>query len=426
MPAKVRDSKLDTRTARKGLEVRPDMPNKPYYRLIEPGLHLGYRKRAGEPGTWVVRRYGGEGRYVVENLRTSDGRLVIADDYSEPDGNAVLSFAQAQERAKAFRPGADGRNGSYTVNDALDDYFQFLEGDGRAKHSIMDAKGRANGLIRPKLGDVKVAELDAERLRTWRNNLAKAAPRLRTRKGEPQKHRAASDARARKATTNRVWTILRAALNHAFENRKDITSDAAWRKVKPFKSVDAARPGYLSVAEAERLINACEPDFRLLVQAALQTGARYSELARLTVRDFNADGGTIHIAQSKSGKRRDIVLADEGRAFFAELTACRAGNEPMFRRQWGPSHQIRLMREAVAAAKIEPGISFHGLRHTWASLAVMNGMPLMVVARNLGHADTRMVEMHYGHLKQDYVTEEIRKGAPKFGFKPNTRVVLMK
>ena len=58
--------------------------------------------------------------------------------------------------------------------------------------------------------------------------------------------------------------------------------------------------------------------------------------------------------------------------------------------------------------------------------SVMNGMPLMVVARNLGHADTRMVEMHYGHLKQDYVTEEIRKGAPKFGFKPNTRVVSMK
>jgi hypothetical protein len=53
-------------------------------------------------------------------------------------------------------------------------------------------------------------------------------------------------------------------------------------------------------------------------------------------------------------------------------------------------------------------------------------MPLMVVARNLGHADTRMVEMHYGHLKQDYVTKEIRKGAPKFGFKPNTRVVSMK
>jgi hypothetical protein len=36
--------------------------------------------------------------------------------------------------------------------------------------------------------------------------------------------------------------------------------------------------------------------------------------------------------------------------------------------------------------------AFEHLRHTRASLAVMNGVPLMVVAKNLGHADTRMVE----------------------------------
>ena len=35
----------------------------------------------------------------------------------------------------------------------------------------------------------------------------------------------------------------------------------------------------------------------------------------------------------------------------------------------------------------------------------MGGMPLMVVARNLGHADTRMVERHYGHLAPSYVAE---------------------
>ena len=34
----------------------------------------------------------------------------------------------------------------------------------------------------------------------------------------------------------------------------------------------------------------------------------------------------------------------------------------------------------------------------WASHAVMNGVPLIVVAKNLGHSDTRMVERHYGHL----------------------------
>jgi len=41
--------------------------------------------------------------------------------------------------------------------------------------------------------------------------------------------------------------------------------------------VAAARVRYLTVAEAKRLLNACNPDFRRLVQAALATGARYGE-----------------------------------------------------------------------------------------------------------------------------------------------------
>ncbi len=39
---------------------------------------------------------------------------------------------------------------------------------------------------------------------------------------------------------------------------------------------------------------------------------------------------------------------------------------------------------------------------------VMDGVPLMVVARNLGHADTRMVEKHYGHLATSYIRQAIR------------------
>ena len=75
------------------------------------------------------------------------------------------------------------------------------------------------------------------------------------------------------------------------------------------------------------------------------------------------------------------------------------------------------MAEAVEHAKISPPISFHGLRHTWASLVVMNHVPLIVVAKNLGHSDTRMVEKHYGHLARSFITDAIRAGAPKFGFK---------
>jgi integrase len=219
---------------------------------------------------------------------------------------------------------------------------------------------------------------------------------------------------------------LRAALNHAFHDSK-IESDIAWRKVKPFGNVDSARIRYLTVAEAKRLINACDREFRPLVQAALNTGARYGELARLQVRDFNADAGTVAVRQSKSGKPRHIVLTDEGMALFRELTAGKPGDELILYRAdgtaWGQSHQWRFMDSAVKRAKISPSISFHGLRHTWASLAVMAGMPLMVVARNLGHIDTRMVERHYGHLSASYVAEAVRKHAPNFGFKPDRKVV---
>ena len=72
------------------------------------------------------------------------------------------------------------------------------------------------------------------------------------------------------------------------------------------------------------------------------------------------------------------------------------------------------MRTACARARITPAIGFHGLRHTWASLAA-NKVPLMVVAKNLGHADIRMVEKHYGHLAPSFIMEAIRAGAPRFG-----------
>jgi hypothetical protein len=45
--------------------------------------------------------------------------------------------------------------------------------------------------------------------------------------------------------------MLKAALNHAFQADR-VSSDAAWRKVKPFKRVDEAVVRYLNAAEAQR------------------------------------------------------------------------------------------------------------------------------------------------------------------------------
>jgi integrase len=424
MPRKVRDANLQTRTARGRLPVR----HKPFFRLIEPGLHLGYRKLTSGPGTWLVRRYVGEGRYVTENLRTADGVFVLADDFEDADGERVLSFAQAQRAVRGpKRPAA----GAHTVAAAVADYLMFLEHDGRSPHSIRDARYRIEAFVLPQLGNVKLAALTADRLRHWRDEVAKAPARIRTRNGERQKHREITgedSKRARRATANRTWTVLRAALNHAFHEGK-IESDHAWRRVRPFGNVETARIRYLSVIESRRLANAADAAFRPLIMAALQTGARFSELARLEVADFDADAGTLRIRQSKSGRSRHIVLTTEGRELFAQWCTGRASGALIFTRAngqpWQKSMQARPMRAACERARIKPAISFHILRHTHGSALAMAGVPIAVIAEQLGHVGTRMTERHYSHLSPSYLADTIRRGLPAFGFRTDKRIATL-
>jgi integrase len=176
---------------------------------------------------------------------------------------------------------------------------------------------------------------------------------------------------------------------------------------------------YLTEAECTRLANACEPAFRNLVVGALLTGCRYSELTVMQVADFNPDAGVITVRTSKSGKPRHVVLTREGQRLLTALTAGKLGNDLIFTRDggaaWGKSHQTRPMIEACKHAKIKPEISFHVLRHTHGSTLAMRGVPMGVIAEQLGHADTRMTEKHYAHLAPSYVADTIRASFPELG-----------
>ena len=93
---------------------------------------------------------------------------------------------------------------------------------------------------------------------------------------------------------------------------------------------------------------------------------------------------------------------------------------------WQKGGQDTPMREACARAKIEPRVGYHQLRHTWASHSVMNGMPLLLVARSLGHKDTKQVERTYGHLAPSYIVDQIRATAPRYGVEDDVTVIPMK
>jgi integrase len=395
---------LDTPTARRRLEVR----RKPYYFNIDQGLHLGYR-RSADFGRWVVRRYIGNQAYKVVAL---DG---VADDTRDPDGVGVLSFSQAQARARELHAklsaGALPSSAPLTVKKACEDYIEFLRAERKTAH---DTEIRLAKHVYPSLGERPIALLTTKEIAKCR------AAMVRRDDDDPETERRSKD------SANRVLGMFRAALNRAFNDEDNgIPSDAAWRRIEPFKNVGRARQVHLDAKQWDRLVNVCQGAFRNLVAVALLTGARAPhELASLRVRDFRADLGTLSV-DGKTGQR-DIVLTAEAVRWLESIAAGRAPDALLLPRDdgaaWGKNHHIRPTQDAVKKAKLPAACTIYSLRHTYASQSILAGMNLKLLAENMG-TSIRMLEVHYGKFIAASRRKLVEESAFKLGVRAPRKVV---
>src|SRR2546425_9404348 len=206
MARTVRDANLEKREARRRLLARP----KPHYRVLEEGLHLGYRRLKTGAGNWVVRHYIGDQKYQVETIGP-------ADDFSDADGVKILNFSQAQTRARELMVErankAAGKTGPMTVKTAVDTYIEFLEAK---RKSARFSRYAADAFILPTLGEADVQDLTKDQIENWHHDLAKAGARIRVKKGEEQRFKEIADPeehqRRRRSTANRILTAFKAAL----------------------------------------------------------------------------------------------------------------------------------------------------------------------------------------------------------------------
>lgn len=145
------------------------------------------------------------------------------------------------------------------------------------------------------------------------------------------------------------------------------------------------------------MLAVCEGDFKDLVILALGTGMQASEVLSLDREHTDPKNGGATLLDTKNGDRRTIPLAPE-----VIMILC---NRPPPLREWFPEWKLYLITNAMKTTRKRaalPGVSFHTLRQTCASHAIMAGADLYTLAKLLGHKDIKMVQ-RYAHLAPDHL-----------------------
>ncbi len=156
----------------------------------------------------------------------------------------------------------------------------------------------------------------------------------------------------------------------------------------------------------------CHRDVAIL-ETIYSCGLRISELCGLKAEDLDWSAGLVRVL-GKGRKERQVPIGEPAlaaiRAYWSLLEASPAGAEPVFlstKQPPGPLHprilQSRL-KQHLAAAQLDPGLTPHKLRHSYATHLLDAGADLRSVQELLGHAHLVTTQV-YTHL----TTERLRR-----------------
>lgn len=159
-------------------------------------------------------------------------------------------------------------------------------------------------------------------------------------------------------------------------------------------------------ADIDFVIGLASARFGAYMRAALMTGCRQGELARVTWRDFSPKAQTLTL-HGKGNKRRTIDLSGEASAHFsaqppgigrALIFADDKGDEHR-NPDWRSGHLMRTAeREAARQKRDFRRFRFHDLRHLYAVESLRKGTSIYDVSQHLGHTSVSTTEIYLAHL----------------------------
>jgi integrase len=190
-------------------------------------------------------------------------------------------------------------------------------------------------------------------------------------------------------------------------------------RLVPHKAEHNERVRFLSPAEEKKIrkaiIEKC-PHRLAEFELALETGLRLSEQYHARWADVDWTQRDLTIPKDKGGRTTHVPLND---AAFIALTALRHLNGTTEFICGGISGPRGWFENVLTIANVE-GVSWHILRHTFASRLVMSGTDIRTVAELLRDRTLQMV-MRYSHLAPDYRMNAVQRMHKAFTAPKNVR-----
>ena len=211
------------------------------------------------------------------------------------------------------------------------------------------------------------------------------------------------------------WTPLRLILSYAVRHGYASTNPADQLDRRERPKGGRSRDRVLTDREMSRLLDGSPPRWRLLTATCLFSGLRISEALGLAWEDIDRDASLIRVrfqlsrdgarVELKTGKgRRDVVLMDalSRRLRDARLAAPFSAEEhPVFATANATAVSARSASRQFAKTTRRLNldrVTFHTLRHTFASILITQGRDAAFVADQLGHEDPAFTWRTYIHL----------------------------
>jgi integrase len=395
MAPRVRSSKLESRSARLRLPRR----KKPYSVPLTRGVHLLYRRNK-TAGPFMVRVCRGDEDWTDP--------LGIADDYDEANGKNILTYWQAQDRARERARGGSPTS-DLSIKARVEHYRTDLETRGRNPNNASRVLFHLSGT---KLANkLLTASSLSDDLSEFRDHLA--AKKLKP------------------STIDRINRAFKAALNLTANNDERITR-RPWKAA--LKAIGGEEAGARNVVldnhdrfAARGAAYRDSDEFGLLYDVHDETGARSSQIVRLRGEDVQADfvdrrTGRLQprlmmpISRKGGGQKRVTHRPVPITAELAERLKGRTGlllKRPDGK-SWAEVNLPQHFAQAMKSVKFNnpSKVTLYALRHTSIVRQLLASVPVRVTAA-LHDTSVVMIERNYSKYIADHADELARATLPR-------------